>query len=392
MRLAIVLSHPVQYYSPWFRWLQSNTPLKFRVFYLWDFGITHQRDPQFGTVFKWDIDLLTGYEYEFVPNVARDPGTHHFRGLDNPQLGHRLGAWRPNAVLLFGYNWLSNLRTVFWARRRGVPLILRGDSHLLGRPSSGIFRRALLSLLFRQFSAFAYVGVANRDYYRAFGVPEQRLFFSPHAVDGKLFDECCFGHRESAERLRRELGLVGRNVVLFAGKFQASKQPLELLRAFHKAAGTDDTLVFVGDGPLKDELRAEIEKQPDRHVIILPFANQSEMPVRYLMADVFALPSRGGYETWGLAVNEAMQLGIPCLVSDLVGCQCDLVQPGETGWVFAAGDEMALATTLASALRCPVSERARLSRNAIARVAGYSYARATAGLLDALTTIASPSA
>ena len=392
MRLAIVLSHPVQYYSPWFRWLQANTPLKFRVFYLWDFGITRHRDPQFGTVFKWDIDLLTGYEYEFVPNVARNPGTHHFRGLDNPQLGHRLGAWRPNAVLLFGYNWLSNLRTVFWARRRGVPLLLRGDSHLLGRPSPGIFRRALLSLLFRQFSAFAYVGAANRDYYRAFGVPEPRLFFSPHAVDGELYDARCFGHRESAERLRRKLGLVGRNVVLFAGKFQASKQPLELLRAFHKAAGTDDTLVFVGDGPLKDELRAEIEKQPDRHVIILPFANQSEMPVRYLMADVFALPSRGGYETWGLAVNEAMQLGIPCLVSDLVGCQCDLVQPGETGWVFAAGDEMALATTLTSALRCPVSERARLSRNASARVAGYSYARAAAGLLEALTTIASPAA
>jgi hypothetical protein len=91
-RLAIVLSHPVQYYSPWFRWLRAHTALEFRVFYLWEFGVTAQRDPQFGATFQWDVDLLAGYDSEFVPNVARDPGTHHFRGLDNPQLTARLAA------------------------------------------------------------------------------------------------------------------------------------------------------------------------------------------------------------------------------------------------------------------------------------------------------------
>jgi glycosyltransferase involved in cell wall biosynthesis len=68
------------------------------------------------------------------------------------------------------------------------------------------------------------------------------------------------------------------------------------------------------------------------------------MPARYLLADIFVLPSRGHYETWGLAVNEAMHLGVPCLVSDLVGCQRDLVTPGETGWVFSADDPEALAS------------------------------------------------
>ena len=388
-RLAIVLSHPVQYYSPWFRWLQANNSMEFRVFYLWDFGITRKHDPQFGTAFKWDIDLLTGYEYEFMPNVSKDPGTHHFRGLDNPQLGQRLNAWRPDAVLLFGYNWLSNLRTVFWAWRHDVPLILRGDSHLLGRPTTGLFRRTVLTLLFRKFSAFAYVGLANRDYYRAFGVPDARLFFSPHAVDSQLYDPSLIAHREAADRLRRDHGLIDRKVALFAGKFQPAKQPLALLRAFHQVAGKDDSLVFVGDGPLKAELIAEIDKRPDRHVVMLPFANQTEMPARYMMADIFALPSSGSYETWGLAVNEAMQLGVPCLVSDIVGCQRDLVLPGETGWVFTSGDQHSLTATLSAALRCSDEERARLRRNASARIAGYSYARAAAGLLEALQAMES---
>jgi glycosyltransferase involved in cell wall biosynthesis len=53
------------------------------------------------------------------------------------------------------------------------------------------------------------------------------------------------------------------------------------------------------------------------------------MPARYLLADLFVLASRGLYETWGLAVNEAMHMGVPALVSDRVGCQRDLVRDKE---------------------------------------------------------------
>lgn len=74
-RLAVVLSHPVQYYSPWFQWLATRRVLDLRVFYLWEFGVTAQRDPQFEKTIQWDIDLLSGYESEFVPNVSRDPGS-----------------------------------------------------------------------------------------------------------------------------------------------------------------------------------------------------------------------------------------------------------------------------------------------------------------------------
>src|SRR5215212_3627977 len=126
MRLGVVLSHPTQYYSPWFRWLAANTALDLRVFYLWEFGVAAQRDRQFGATFKWDVDLLSGYAHEFVPNIARDPGTHHFGGLRNPQLTARLAAWNPSAILLFGYKWSAHLRTIFWARRRRIPLLFRG--------------------------------------------------------------------------------------------------------------------------------------------------------------------------------------------------------------------------------------------------------------------------
>jgi glycosyltransferase involved in cell wall biosynthesis len=108
------------------------------------------------------------------------------------------------------------------------------------------------------------------------------------------------------------------------------------------------------------------------------------MPSRYLAADVFALPSRGAYETWGLAVNEAMHMGLPCLVSDRVGCQLDLVTDGGTGWVFRSLDPSSLAEKLAEAL---AADLAAFRPRVAARIAGYTYEQTTGGLLAALAAI-----
>ena len=378
-RLAIVVSHPIQYYSPWFRWLRAHTALEFKVFYLWNFGVSTQRDHQFGTNFKWDVDLLSGYDHEFVPNVARDPGTHHFQGLHNPGLRARLAAWRPDAILLFGYAYRTHLGLI---ARPPAPLVFRGDSHLIDQTPS-LLKRIVLRRLFARFAAITFVGQANRAYFRTFGVPESKLHFAPHCVDAAHFTPTV-ASREAAASLRRDLGLAGRKVVLFAGKFVAAKQPLELLEAFLGLAPADTALVYVGDGPLRATLEARAAQQPDCLVRFLPFANQTEMPVRYALADLFVLPSRGLYETWGLAVNEAMHSGVPCLVSDRVGCQRDLVTEGDTGWVFSATDLAGLSAALTRALTALQGDPAGLRQRIANRIAGYNYAAAGRGLLDAL--------
>ena len=386
-RLAIVLSHPTQYYSPWFRWLAQHERLALRVFYLWEFGISPARDPKFQVSFRWDTDLLSGYDFEFVPNTARDPGTHHFGGLRNPTLRQRLAAWNPDAILLFGYKWASHLRAIAWARRRGVPLLLRGDSHFLGRNRLPLLQRTLLRLLFRQFSAFLPVGAANRDYYSALDVPSHRLFFAPHAVDHTLFDPQRSEHQAAAALLRRQLDLDPAHlVVLFAGKFVAEKQPGELLAAFLDLSPPDASLVFVGDGPERPTLVAAARTAATQRVHFLPFANQSEMPARFLLANLFVLPSRGLYETWGLAVNEAMHMGRPALVSDRVGCQRDLVEPGATGWMFQHDNPADLRTQLGAALASlrRADEAAALRGRVLARISGYTYAQAAVGLRAAL--------
>lgn len=383
-RLAIVVSHAIQYYSPWFRWMRQNTDLNFKVWYLSDFGLRVAKDEKFGAAFAWDTDLTSGYDWELVPNEAEKPDTLRFSGLKNPQLFPKLAADKPDAILLFGYNYHTHLRLIAWARRRGTPLIFRGDSHMLGRAKLPAWKQAALNLVYRQFAAFTYVGVSNREYFEAAGVPARKLFFAPHAIDASHYradDPVTIG---AAASLRESLQLpTSARVLLFAGKLIASKQPLELLKAFLSINAPNTAMVVCGDGAEKAALLAAAGNSP--RVRFLPFANQSEMPVRYAMANIVALPSRGSYETWGLAVNEAMSLGIPCLVSDHVGCQRDLVTDGETGWVFAAENPDSLRNKLEQALRTPDDHMRRIRTAVTQRIAQYSYASAAIGLRSALT-------
>jgi glycosyltransferase involved in cell wall biosynthesis len=390
-RLGVVVSHPTQYYSPWFRWLGEHTTLELRVFYLWDFGVSQRHDPHFGKSFEWDVDLLSGYSSEFVPNAAKAPGAEHFLGFNNPLLTKRLADWRPQALLLFGYKWASHIRAVTWAALNGVPLIFRGDSHLMGRRPLPFYVRLPLRLLYSRFAAFLYVGVANRQYFETFGVPPRKLFAAPHSVNAKLFEKSNPEHQQAARDLRLRLGIApDAKIVLFAGKLVPAKQPMELLAAFLELNRPNTALVFVGDGPERESLRSRIrEGAGSVPVFFLPFANQSEMPARYLLAELFVLPSRGIYETWGLAVNEAMHMGVPCLVSDLVGCQRDLVTQGDTGWVFDPTDPSSLKKTLSIALdQLGSPARRETVRRAVEiRIAGFNYQQTTEGLLSALASL-----
>lgn len=387
VRLAIVASHPVQYYAPWFTKLAARPELQLRVFYLWGGTGSGRHDPGFGRDVVWDLDLLSGYSHEFVPNTARRPGTDHFNGLTNPSLPDRLRAWKPDVVLAIGYGWraLTSL-ALTW---KDSPLWLRGDTHRIGRDQLPAWRRFpqrwLTRRLLSRYAGFAAVGQAHRDFLVAHGVSPERIHHVPHCVDNDRWSTSTRAAKTAASELRAELGIPAhRRLVLFVGKFEPKKRPDLLIKAFQQAAVPDSALLLVGDGPLRDQLRANATENPS--IFWLPFQNQRELPRIYAAADLLVLPSEGHQETWGLVVNEAMASGIPCLVSDHVGCRADLIQHGQTGWSFPAGNLDALAHTLRAALATLSDAEARESlRAAIAkRIADYSYDAAATTLVRAL--------
>ena len=73
VRLAYLVSHPIQYQAPLLRRIAEEPEIDLTVFFGSDFSVRGYRDEGFGVGVKWDIPLLDGYRHEFLPQVAR-PG------------------------------------------------------------------------------------------------------------------------------------------------------------------------------------------------------------------------------------------------------------------------------------------------------------------------------
>jgi glycosyltransferase involved in cell wall biosynthesis len=337
-RLAIIVSHPIQYYVPLYRRLAQRNDLKIKVFFTWHGGRQAVEDQGFKAKFQWDIPLVDGYDSDVVPNTSRTPGTHHFFGLQNPTLVQRVLDWKPDAVHITGYAWHSHLLAIRKIAKRAIPVLFRGDSHLLDTPQRGfrwLTKRLALRRIFSWPAAFLYVGQANRAYYEAMGVPASRLVFCPHSIETDRFASPAEELESRAGAWRRELDISDdRIVLLFAGKFETKKRPLELMRAVQRVTDSRLVLVMAGDGEYSQQVKQVAATDLDRFRVI-PFQNQSQMPVVYRLGDLTILPSAYG-ETWGLAVNEAFACARPALVSDRVGCSLDMIEPGLSGDIFHA--------------------------------------------------------
>jgi hypothetical protein len=257
-RVAFIVSHPIQYYCPSYQRLAKRDDIAIKVFFTWHAGETQVKDVGFGIPVKWDISLTDGYDFEVVPNISSDQGTRHFWGLNNPTLVDRVSAWQPDVVHVTGWAWYSHLLAMRAFRKRGIPVLFRGDSNLIDRPRHGPAwwaKRALLSRVYAWPTLFLVVGKANWEYYEALGVRPDRLLLCPHTIDVHRFAEPNEVYEEEAHRWRQQLGITpDRCVILFAGKFEAGKRPVELMRAVRSSTDKRLLLVMVGNGELEAEV------------------------------------------------------------------------------------------------------------------------------------------
>ena len=333
MKLAIITTHPIQYYAPVFELLAESDQVDLMVFYTWGEASIKKHDQGFGKVIEWDIPLLEGYRHTFLKNKAKDPGTHHFTGIKNPNSINKIDHFNPNVILIFGWGWSSHLAIIRHYKGK-VPIWFRGDSTLIDEKVSfkSLLRTFFLTFVYSHVDKVFYVGEANKAYFLKNGLKEHQLIFAPHAIDNSRFEKD--KSKESME-IRQGLGLSDMDIlILFAGKLEPKKDPLILLEAFIKTARPNLHLLFLGNGILENALKLKVKKGCLDKIHFKDFQNQKKLPAYYQACDLFCLPSKGPGETWGLAVNEAMACGKAVLVSDKVGCYLDLVKNNINGKIF----------------------------------------------------------
>ena len=391
IRLTMVQTHPVQYEAPWFRYIAANCPeIDLTVVYAAR-PTAAQQGVGFARPLEWDTNLLDGYSSRLVREGR--PGevfaTGRFRGLDVKEIGEVIVASQPDVVLVPGWHSITLVRALLAARSAGIPVLYRGDTDNLAAPAGwrrlawNMKTRALLAV----YSRYLSVGTRSRQYLLDHGVSPTRVFASGHAVDNECFAANAAPHLTPSGRAAARAACGARPgdfLVLFAGKLEHQKRPLDAVRAV-ASMGPNAVLAIAGSGHLDGEICAEATRLGTR-IASLGFVNQSRLGAVYAAADCLVLPS--AHETWGLVVNEAMATGLPAVVTDQVGCAPDLVVPEETGEICRPDDSADLARALKRV-------RARGARETMApacrvRVARHGFEAATTGLVAACQSLPRP--
>jgi glycosyltransferase involved in cell wall biosynthesis len=389
IRIAYVVSHPIQYQAPLLRRIALEKSLDLTVLFLSDFSTRAYRDSGFTHDIAWDVDLLHGYKSK----VLHAWGERDKLGFLKPLtvgVERELQDGRYDVVWLHGYAHHAHLRALAAAKRRGLKVLLRGESHssssVRRSPMGAVLKKTLMTSLFRYIDGFLAIGTANRDYYLSHGVSPERIFMMPYAVDNQRFQAAATD--DARNEVARSLGLTSdRPVILFASKLQPRKRPGDLWEAYAALSpnGIDEPapwLIFVGEGSERAALEAEVARRHWTSVRFAGFQNQTKLPAYYAISDVLVLPSER--EPWGLVVNEAMNAGKAIVVSDQVGAAPDLVADGVNGYVVPVGD----VGTLSSRLRQITSDRA-LARSmgvkSLERISQWDFEADVTGLSQALT-------
>jgi len=396
VRLAYLVSHPIQYQAPLLARIAREPGIDLTVFFTSDHSLRPFLDPGFGVEVSWDIPLLEGYRSHFLPRhfgVAplKDVSTFSpiSRGIRRA-LTHTDGSPAFDALWVHGYATVNSLLAIFNANALGIPVLLRADMWLGDRPRSPFklaIKHLLLRLLRNGITATLPVGSVNAAYWRHYFGDDFPQFLMPYAVDNKYFARQAAAAAPQQAALRAELNLEpNRPIILFASKLQSRKHADDLVQAYayfleNRPAVAAPYLLIAGDGEERARLEAHVRQLGLTGVRFLGFRNQSELPRFFELADVFVLPAR--HEPWGLIVNEAMAAGCAVIVSTEVGAHADLVTHGVEGCVFPAGNIAALTEALRTVFASPEVAR-RMGESARRRIAHWTFEHNIRGLRQAL--------
>lgn len=390
IRIAVVNSHPIQYFAPMYAYVNASEDLNVSVLYCSDFSLRGGDDPGFKRAVKWDVDLLSGYNAVFLGDRARVRVPGGFFSLIVPEIWREVRSGKYDALIVHGHGYAANLLALVAAKTKGMPVMMRADTHLglRCRATKRVLRRLLMGALYRWCDRFLAIGSANFQFYRAMGVPTEKIFLVPFSVDNDRFVQASALDGGERAVVRSRLGVPAEGlVVLYASKFLPLKHPDDVIRASLalKRKGIEFSLVMAGSGEIEGELRELAARLELGNVVFPGFINQSELPRVYAACDLFVFPAEN--EAWGLVVNEAMCAGLPVVVSDEVGCVPDLVREGENGFRHKAGNVAELASAMERILTDP-GLRAQMGKASLHGISKWGYAQCLEGLRSAVSGLA----
>jgi glycosyltransferase involved in cell wall biosynthesis len=289
---------------------------------------------------------------------------------------------------LFGWTGLE------LGRRLNVPLVLEVNAPLC-LEQNGYDQFTLPGLasrmegeLFRSADAIIVVSRWLKEWIVSMGVAAERVHIVPNGVASDLFTDSM-----PASDARQSFGLGDTRVIGYVGSFQPWHDVIGLVKAFKEVRDIADDvrLMLVGYGPTSGEVKSYLRREGlADYVVQTGNLRHAEVPRAISAMDIAVLPYQKMNDFYfsPLKLFEYMAAGRTTIAA-AIGQIEEIIEHGETGWLYSPGDVTALSHGLTTLL-ADASLRNRIGSAARARVLDtytwHSIAERIIALADELLT------
>ncbi len=214
---------------------------------------------------------------------------------------------------------ISNLSLIKWARRNGTPVIGHGLGTMRLSSSPNWLRYAFLRRYIASFDGIVAYSSRAKQEYMNLGMPENRITVA------------CNSHRDPpTTKIARTFPANGSYpTISFVGQLEKQKRVELLIKASHRAR-SKPRLIIIGEGQERDSLQ-RLSNDLDVACEFVGAKRGEDLDRILGSTDLFVMPGLGG-----LAVHDAMAVGLPVIVGEGDGTQFDIVDSGN-GWHFSDG-------------------------------------------------------
>ena len=388
LRLAYLVSHPIQYQAPLLRRIAREPGIDLTVLFGSDFSLRGYRDQGFGVDVHWDTPLLDGYPHEFLPALrdlrTRRPQPHQPRHPPPSAAGNLDALW------VHGYASLNALHAILAAKLLGIPVLLRAESWLGDRPRCPLklASNALLPLppaLHRRRSAHRHPQprlLATTT--SAIDIP---LWTVPYAVDNAFFSSAAAPPPPAATS---SAASSTSTPTAPSSSSPPSSRPANAAPTSSKPTSpsspdlrsrtrtpTSSSSATAKSAPPRSTSRRHRSRRHPLLRLPQPVRAAPLLRPRHRLRPALAARALGPHRQRG------HERRCPVIVSTDVGCHPDLLTDGVEGLLFPAGDIPALTAALRRILATPDTAR-QMGKRAPERIDHWSFEQDIHGLRQAL--------
>ncbi len=336
-KLCILDTHPVTYRIPLYKKLNNHPKIDLTVYFCSDYSLRPQKE-EFGKI-KW-LDKVEGFKYKFLKNYYIFKEKTPPAGLWNFGIIKEFIQNRYDAVIIYGYRSLTSIIAMLICKILKIPVIFRDEIHFISyrNPLIKEIKKIFLKLIFKIPSAFFYSYTLSKKFYLNMGLPEERLFFHPCAVNNELFQKLAREDKKKKAVIKKAIGIPKNSkIILYVGRFNRVKRVLDIVLAYEKITRKDRPyLLLIGGGELEEKIKKRVSEKKLDKIKIINFVKREELHNYYAIADLFVIASESDRSP--KVLNEAMNFSLPVIVSDRVGTSRDLVKHGKNGFIFRCGN------------------------------------------------------